>query len=103
MKKDNTLKDVFSASLNLSMSHMDKESFERFNKIIEHYQRTITILIISGIVLVAVCFFLKSMDVDLFPYIPGVLLLFLFARYKDLHKLSLEGIKNLNKKSEPAA
>lgn len=101
MKTDTTLKDVFSAALNLSMSHMDKETYLRYSKIIDHNQRTINLLILGAIVLVAICVFLKNINLNLFHYIPGALFLLLFIRYKDLYKLSLEGIKSLKKKSEP--
>ena len=102
MKKHSTEKNVFSAAMNLQMSHMDKESYDRCNNMIAHSSRTVSMLVAAGVVCVALWFFLDLRDeqpeTTLYPLTPIILFLIAFARYRHLHKQSLEIIKNLNKK-----
>ena len=106
MKRHDTEKEIFSASLNLQMSHVDKESYERCNTIISHSSKTVSMLVGAGVICVVLWFIIGVNDgqpVDtLYPLIPVVLFLIVYARYKHLHKQSLEIIKKLNKSSEPA-
>ncbi len=99
MRKDNIHKDVFMASFRLHLSDIDEDTKQRLEKLIAHKNKTTTIaLVLVPLLWIATVYF-EMKDIKTVGVIPVVLLLALYARYRDLYKQCLEVMKNMKSKA----
>jgi hypothetical protein len=106
MEKDNILKDVFMASFGLHSSGVDEGTKQRLEQLIAHKDKTTSIALVLVPLLWFATVYFEMKDINTAGVIPVVLLLALYARYRDLYKQCLEVMKNMknaaNQSSDPA-